>query len=303
MTKPYILVIGSISIDYVVECDKRPLSGETYIGTSFHTYFGGKGANQAVACARLGCEVKFLGCVGKDDAGMKCIQNLKQNKIDTSYIKEVDEETGSAHIVVADKDNSIIVVPGANLHCSKEQIDAALSDKPALVILQNEIAMTSVEYAIEQCFENNIPIIYNPAPAKTINMETVKKATYITPNESEFDLLFQGETRDKILSQMPNQLILTLGEDGVALHNGDEEQQVEAYKVEVVDTTGAGDTFNGALAYGLINNYSLNQSIKMANLAAALSIQKKGAQGGIPTIDEMKESKMYEKEWNIKSRY
>lgn len=285
-------------MDYVVESSKRPIAGETCIGTSFQTYFGGKGANQAIACARLGSNVSFLGCVGKDDVGKKCIQNLKENGVDTSNIREVDGETGSAHIVVADYDNSIIVVPGANLHCTKEQVAHALKQSPDLVIVQNEIPMECVEYTIQQCYELKIPIIYNPAPAKQIDAKTLKKATYITPNETEFKTLFNGVAYNEILSQMPNQLILTLGKRGVTFHNKEEVQRILAYTVEVVDTTGAGDTFNGAFAHGLMNKFSLEQSIKFANLAAALSIQKKGAQGGIPTIKQMKESKLYEEKWN-----
>ncbi|MFV0380770.1 MAG: ribokinase [Breznakia sp.] len=299
MKKAWILVVGSVSIDYVVECDKKPLSGETCMGTSFHTYFGGKGANQAIAAAKLGCDVQFLGCVGKDDAGRKCIENLNHNGVSTDYVNIVEEDSGSAHIVITEKDNSIIVVSGANLHCSKQQIDTALLDKPDLVILQNEITMASVEYTIERCYEEGIPIIYNPAPAKPILEKTLRKATYITPNESEFALLFPKKSQEEILKKMSNQLILTLGEKGVAIHDGSIIQSIPAYDVEVVDTTGAGDTFNGVLGFSLLRKYPLKEAVQIANLAAALSIQEKGAQGGIPSLAKMKASEMYEKKWNI----
>lgn len=298
----HILVIGSIAMDFVVVSERRAKKGETIIGESFENFFGGKGANQAIACSRLGVSTKMCGCIGDDRFGKACLKNLEENGIDCTYVNVIDDiSTGSAHINISEFDNSIVVIEGANARLNVEHVQKALNSKelPSMVIIQNEIPIEVIEYAIHECYLKNIPCLYNPAPVKQIASKYLLEATYLTPNENEFNLLFSEETKEKVLEKMPNQLVITLGEKGVCFHNSNRILQIPAYVCEVIDTTGAGDCFNGAFAVGCINGLSMEEAIKFANFAAAFSIQKKGAQNGNPTLMDLKRSPNYEEAWNF----
>lgn len=297
-----IMVIGSISTDFVVLTDRRPQVGETVTGNDFQTTFGGKGANQAVASARLGGDVSMVGTVGTDVFGSQLIQNLADNGIVTDNVERVTEKpSGSAHITIADGDNSIVYIPGANNEITVARIEQLKETllTAAIVIVQNELPQAVIDEIIIFCFENGIKTIYNPAPARVVAAEILEKATYFTPNESEFHQLFPDLTITEGLEKYPNQLILTMGSKGVYFNDGEKEVQIPSYKVVPVDTTGAGDTFNGAFAVALSKGMSVQSSIQFGNLAASLSIQKMGAQGGMPTLEAMKASEDYEKAWDI----
>lgn len=298
-----ITVIGSLSTDFVVSADIRPSVGETITGNNFTTTFGGKGANQAVAAARLGAKVNMIGTVGTDLFGKEIVDNLVENQIFTSNVESVTHvPSGSAHISVVDGDNSIIYIPGANNEITKEQIIKAypVIDLSDVVIIQNETPLEIIEFVIQTCFEKGIKTIYNPAPAKKIKRELIEKVTYFTPNELEYNLLFPELTLSEGMAKYPNKLIVTMGSKGVYFNDGGKEVHVSSYKVTPLDTTGAGDTFNGAFAVALTAGLDMVASIRFGNLAAAISIQKFGAQSGMPTLEEMKESVDYEKEWHIK---
>ena len=300
-----IIVVGSISTDFVVETHNQPAQGETVFGEDFNTSFGGKGANQAVACAKLGANTAMIGAVGDDTFGKALIDNLKDYHIDTKAIKTAkNTPSGSAIITLYNRDNSIIYVAGANNKVTPEDIknQTDLIQSADMVIVQNETPLPTVENLIEVCHQLNVPLILNPAPARLFGQQWIDKTTYLTPNETEFAELFPGEEVEAVLKRYPNKLIITLGSKGALFHNGDQLVEVPAFLVdpeEVVDTTGAGDTFNGALAVALSNGLSLEEAIRFANLAGSLSIQQKGAQGGIPTLDEMKQSPHFDAKWNI----
>ena len=297
-----ITVIGSISTDFVVTADKRPEVGETITGNEFSTTFGGKGANQAVASARLGGDVYMAGTVGMDIFAKELIYNLSNNKIHTDYVEPVTHvPSGSAHITIVDGDNSIVYIPGANNAIDSARIEklSDLIQSSDIVVIQNELPQAVVEKIVETCFAHHVKVIYNPAPARKVNQNLLEKATYLTPNESEFKLLFPELTISEGLAKYPNQLIVTMGSKGVYYHDGTSEKQISSYTVTPVDTTGAGDTFNGAFAVAITAGMDLESSIRFGNLAASLSIQKFGAQGGMPSLAEMKESEHYEKAWNI----
>lgn len=298
-----ILVIGSVSTDFVVTTDQKPNQGETVFGKNFEISFGGKGANQAVAASRLGADVGMIGLVGDDIFGKEIIENLNKNRVNTENVEPVPYEvSGSAHIILYEKDNSIIVVPGANNQLDKTKVENLRDNikQYDLIIIQNEIPQLTNEKIIQICWEEKIPTIYNPAPARKLAKEWIEKVTYLTPNEHEFTILFPDKKLSEALREYPNQLIITLGSKGSVFFNGEKEIHIPAYKVEPIDTTGAGDTFNGAMAVGLINGMTLEDSLKLANLSAAYSVQKFGAQGGMPTLNQLKGSSNYEKEWDIK---
>lgn len=290
-----ILVIGSINADLVFQTDRRPEAGETVLGNSFITVPGGKGANQAVAAARLGAKVGFLGCVGDDANGRLMLENLQKQGVDTQGISILEGvSTGVAGIVLSGGENSIIVIPGSNHLVTKEIIDSHIDllSGSKIIILQLEIPIDTVEYVLELCNKKSIPVILNPAPAGDIGMDSILKATYITPNETELIRLFGDRKSEDILKEYPNKLILTLGKNGAYYHDGEKLVHVKGHDVKVVDTTGAGDTFNGALAVGVIEGKDLKESVDFANKAAAISVTKLGAQGGMPGREELNNSQL-----------
>jgi ribokinase len=286
-------IIGSSSMDLVVTASKRPNKGETILGESFKTVPGGKGANQAVAAARLGAKVYMVGCVGDDGFGEEVVNNFTSNGVVTTYVEPVTHsETGTAHITLADGDNSIIVVKGANNYVTPDFVEKALDviRESNIVLIQQEIPEETVEYVTEICFTNNVPLLLNPAPARPISKTVIEKATYITPNEWEASVLFENKDIHEALKEYPNKLLVTEGKNGVRYYDGENEVLVPAYQVDAVDTTGAGDTFNAAFAVAVAEGKSIKDSIRFANRAASLSVTKFGAQGGMPTREEVEGS-------------
>ncbi|MBU5210455.1 ribokinase [Heyndrickxia oleronia] len=288
-----IVVIGSSSMDLVVTAPKRPIAGETIIGESFKTIPGGKGANQAVASSRLGAEVIMIGCIGDDNYGEVILENLQKNNVNTKYVEPVTgEKSGTAHIILAEDDNSIIVVKGANDYVTPEYVEKALDviKHADIVLIQQEIPEETVEYVANICNELYVSLLLNPAPARRLSQNIIDKASYITPNEHEASLLFEGLTKEEALRKYPNKLFITEGKNGVRYFNGQSEVLIPSYQVEVVDTTGAGDTFNAAFAVALSERKNIDDSIRFANRAASLSVTKFGAQGGMPLRTEVEGS-------------
>ena len=285
-----IVVIGSINVDLVFTSDKRPQAGETVMGKTFSLIPGGKGANQAVAASKLGADTYMIACVGNDSNGEFSLKNLNDMGVNTRGVKIVDEvPTGLANIIVADNDNSIIVIPGANYAIGKDLIDEnknliLLAD---MVLLQLEIPMEVVEYVVDICFENKVRVLVNPAPAAPLKKSLIDRATYITPNEHELKLIFDNLDTDEVLKKYPNKLIVTMGSKGVKYHDGKEIRVIPSNKVDVVDTTGAGDTFCGALAAALVRGDSIRDAIIFANKAAAFAVTKLGAQSGMPVLADL----------------
>ena len=287
-------VIGSINMDQVVTTDRIPLKGETLHGNSINYVPGGKGANQAVAMARLGAEVTMFGCVGDDDNGRKLIDNLKKEQIDTAQIKILkDVPTGLAVITVAENDNVIIVIGGANAKVDRAYIDSIKDSLKEydLVVLQHEIPQDTVHYIIESCAVHEIPVVLNPAPAREVPLDIVEKVSYLTPNEHEARLIFGDDaSTEELLKRYPEKLIITQGARGVSFGTKEKEViTVPAYKVNVVDTTGAGDTLNGAFCVRIAAGDDIESALKYANAAAGLSVEAFGAQGGMPTDAQVRE--------------
>lgn len=288
----HISVIGSCNMDLMIEADRRPQAGETVMGKRLIVSPGGKGANQAVAAARLGEKVYMIGCVGNDAYGSMMLDTLKENGVNTDYVSVLDNEaTGTAHIILAEGDNSIIVLKGANDKVDKNVVDSAFDiiKTSSLVMLQHEIPMDTIGYIIDRCYEEGIPVMLNPAPYMDIPEKWIEKVTYLTPNEHEAALMFEGMDRDEILKAHAGKVIMTVGKEGVVYGDGDDVVHVSGFTVSAVDTTGAGDTFNGAFAAARCDGLPLKEAVRFANAAAALSVQKIGAQGGMPWRSEVEE--------------
>lgn len=285
-----IVVIGSCNIDITVLASKRPAAGETILGTGLNISPGGKGANQAVAAAKLGANVTMVGCVGNDAYGQMIKDNLQRYKINTDYLITLDNEnSGTAHITLAEGDNSIIVLSGANAQVSKEVVDTAWDaiKKADLVMIQNEISLPTIGYITEKCAKNGIKVLLNPAPAADLEAQWLTDATYITPNEHELASLYPANNTEDVILANEGKIIVTLGSEGVAYAQDGELRRMRSFKVTPVDTTGAGDTFNGAFATAIVNNKTIEEAVHYGNAAAALSILKLGAQEGMPTADEV----------------
>jgi ribokinase len=284
-----ITVIGSINMDLVVETDHVPENGETTLGTSFSTFFGGKGANQAVAMARLGKEVQMIGACGTDEYGKMARSSLKDENIKTDHVFLFsDETTGIASIIVSDADNRIIVVPGANHRLTPKEIQQLEQEiaKSEMVVMQLEIPSNTVHAALKICKEHTIPVVLNPAPVNNFKEEFIDLATYLTPNESECKSIF-GENIEQSLERYPNKLIVTLGEKGARFYNGIEHVLIKSFETKAVDTTGAGDTFNGSFAVALTEGKNMEEAVRFANASASLAVEKKGAQSGMPSLDSV----------------
>lgn len=287
-----IVVIGSCNIDITVECDRWAHPGETIFGRRLTVSPGGKGANQAVAAARLGADVMMVGCIGDDVYGQLMQKTLQDNNIDATYVKVLPgENTGTAHITVAEDDNTIVVVKAANDLVAPSLIDEAWEaiSKADMVLLQHEIPAATNAYVIEKCAAAGVPVLLNPAPVAPVAPELLEKVSYLTPNEHEAAILFAGKGKADILDENQGKVIMTLGSKGVAYAEKGQVINVPGFKVKPVDTTGAGDTFNGAFAVARAKGKSMKESISFANAAAALSVQKLGAQGGMPYLKDVEE--------------
>lgn len=236
----------------------------------------------------------MVGAVGNDNYGTVVRNNLENERVFIDYVVPVtDTATGIAHIVLAEEDNSIVVVQGANALVNESVVDRSkdLLIKADMVVLQLEIPLETVKYVLAICEEHKIPVMLNPAPAQVLSEDILEKATYITPNEHECRIVLDDFTSpiEDLLAKYPNKLLMTEGSKGVRFHNGKEIVHVPSIAVDVVDTTGAGDTFNGALAVALSEGETLQKAIRFANIAGGLSVTKLGAQGGMPTRDRVRE--------------
>jgi ribokinase len=297
-----IAVVGSLNMDLVVRAPHMPIPGETVIGSDFRTIPGGKGANQAVAAARLGAEVTMIGRVGDDDFGRAQLKNLGELGIDTTHVL-VDPEaaTGIALITLdASGQNSIVLAPGANMRLTKENINAARGAiiQSDVLVLQLESPLEIVAYVVDIAHAEGVKVILNPAPARPLPNETLAKLDYLIPNESETALLTGIEVADldsaeeaakRLRDEGVDTVILTLGERGAFLVSAEESVHVPGYEVDVVDTTAAGDAFVGGLAVALAQGQNLAEAVRYANAAGALVVTRLGAQPSLPTRQEVEE--------------
>ncbi len=298
-----ILVVGSMNMDLVVETERMPLAGETLLGKSFNKYPGGKGANQAVAAAKLDSNVSFIGACGKDEYGKLLSEQLLKNGVNLDVVETKKVGTGVAIILVEDDgENRIIINSGANSELTPEIINNTkeLFKKSDYLLLQLEIPLETTIRAIELGVQYNLTIILDPAPAVKLPYHLYEKIDYIVPNQLEIDFLTPSylETEDKqvewLLNKGVKNILLTKGAGGVTYYSSNKVEGYKAIKVKVVDSTAAGDTFVGAFCSALSRGYELNNAILFANLAAAFSVTKFGAQSSIPNLKDIKEfSKKY----------
>lgn len=301
MKQPHIVVIGSLNMDLVVSVPRMPQVGETLTGTGFKMIPGGKGANQAVGCTRLGAKTTLIGAVGCDAFGEQMIMQLKAEGIQTATIERIENvPTGTATIYHSPNDNCIAVVPGANEYCTPELVSSHERTicEADLLLVQLEIPPAAVNRAMEIAASAGVPVVLNPAPAQQLPEEMLKLASFITPNETEFELISGSSSAEADLQhgmlnweeRYGNQLIITRGKQGSSFLLDGALETVKAPLVEVVDTTGAGDAFNSAFCVAYAGGQSKEQAVSFAVKAASLSVTKFGAQAGMPTLQEVIEA-------------
>jgi len=285
-------VVGSLNMDMAVTTPRIPGRGETVLGDALHISPGGKGANQAFALARLGAGVTLFGCAGDDDFGRRLTDNLAQSGVGIGHIHHLPGvQTGVAMITVDASDNTIVVIPGANARVDRDYIDQVRpwllqSD---LVMMQLEIPLDTVVYVSDLCHAAAIPILLNPAPAARLPAGLLDQVRWITPNEHEARLVYgyEGPLED-LLVRYPGKLIVTLGASGSVMADGNGQIiRTPAVPAHVIDTTGAGDTFNAALAYAICHGFENRQALSFANAAAGISTEHLGAQAGMPSYRQV----------------
>ncbi len=296
-----IVVIGSSNTDMTIKMACIPKPGETILGGEFSTAAGGKGANQAVSAARAGGQVAFIARVGEDMFGEQSIKGFIQDGIDIEYIiRDRSAPSGVALIFVDEKgENSIAVASGANANLSPADIEAAKDVIAAagILLMQLEIPVETVKRAAEIARTNEVEVILNPAPAQPLEDEILKNISIITPNEPEAELLTGIKVEDEggaadaaneILAKGVKKVLITMGSRGVYVAAPDFKGIIPGFRVSAVDTTAAGDVFNGVLAVSLSENKSLYEAVRFSNAAAALSVTKLGAQTSAPHRSEIK---------------
>ncbi|MEI7499669.1 MAG: ribokinase [Bacteroidota bacterium] len=295
-----IVVVGSCNTDMVIKADRLPVPGETILGGTFFMNPGGKGANQAVAAARMGGVVTLISKTGNDVFGKQSVMLYNAEKIKTDFIfSDPKRPSGVAMITVdSNGENCIVVASGANASLSPSDMNKARAEIEScdLLLMQLEIPIETVEYVAEMANKKGIKVILNPAPAQALSEQLLKNLYIIIPNKSEAEILSGIKVTDVksarkaaaiISAKGVDIVVITLGSQGALIKERDDYHFVEAYKVDTIDTTAAGDTFCGSVCVGLSEGKSILDSVKIAARAAALTVTRMGAQGSIPYRSEL----------------
>jgi ribokinase len=296
----HVVVVGSSNTDLVVKTERFPKPGETLVGGDFFLFQGGKGANQAVAAARMGAKVTFISKVGKDLFGKQTQEGLEKEGISTRLVLEDPEKATGIALITVNKqgENTIVVAPGANANLSPSDIQAALPSLPnhAFILCQLEIPIDTITFLASYAQEENKNLILNPAPAQKLPESIYDQLFLITPNETEASLLTgmpcDSEADYPKIAQWfrdkgVQQVLLTLGEKGTYFQNSTQKYRIPAQNVIAVDTTAAGDVFNGSIAVALAEGIPWKEAIALATKAASISVTRMGAQASAPYRNEL----------------
>ncbi len=296
---PQIIVVGSSNTDMVVKTDRIPAPGETVLGGDFMLAAGGKGANQAVAASRLGAHVTFIARIGTDIFGSQSMEKFHDEGIETGWVTRDNSVSSGVALILVDRsgENIIAVASGANAKLSEADVLGAREriESADVLLLQLEVPLETVRKAAELADAAGVKVILNPAPAQPLDSDLLRHITVLTPNETETGILTGIKVDDesacreaarKLRSQGATNVVITRGAQGSFLSSPDGERAIPSRKVEAVDTTAAGDAFNGALAVMLAAGKPLPEAVRLANLAGALAATRMGAQPSLPNRKE-----------------
>ena len=294
-----VLVIGSMNYDSFYSLPRTMRIGENLHAVHYQTACGGKGANQAVQCAKLGLPTTMFGCLGSDSYGDQILEGMTNYGVDMRYVKRTNVPTGNASIwVYPDSEVQAAIFGGANMCVEKEDIDEILPliKRSKIVILQNEIPIKTIEYCVKSSKESGCYLIYNAAPALDVSQDMMKRVDLFVVNEAEASYYSHTDIHDldsakqgvmRLASLLDGNLILTLGSLGSLVVCDHEIHHIPAEKVHAVETTGAGDSFVGALAYGILNDLSILEAARVATRASAITVSSVGAQPSMPTLEQL----------------
>jgi ribokinase len=294
-----VVVVGSVNVDMVVHASALPSPGSTVTGGVFERHGGGKGANQAVAAARLGARVALIAAVGDDDAGREAIEELRREGVEVSRVVQIDDVATGVALIVVDRngENQIAVASGANEHLDGAMVKAVLSEitlrDGGVCLIGFEVGDLAIEAAATWASSHGHAVVLDPAPARPLSLTLTASKPIATPNEGEL-LELTGETETAVaatsLSQLTrNSVVVTLGSEGALLHDGGVLTAIAPFKTTAVDSTGAGDAFTGALAVGLAEGSSIVDAVDLAQATAALSVRSEGARSGMPSRESVEE--------------
>jgi len=300
MDTPQVMVVGSANMDLVVRTQRFPQAGETLLGGEFATFPGGKGANQAVAIGRLGGSVRFVGCVGRDSFGDELMESLKRAGVDTALVlRQPDVNSGIAVITVdAGGQNTIVVAPGANARVHPDEVAAAVTTvSPAVLLAQLEVPVEAIAAAAKSLPKESL-FILNPAPAQELPDDVLARADYLTPNETETEVLtgiFPADdaacltAAGRLFDRGVRHVLITLSQRGSFLATPEGGRHFPTLNVRTVDSTAAGDAFNGGLAHFLAQGVEASRAVTLANVVGAISATREGAQASMPSMDDVRE--------------
>ena len=290
-----ITVVGSANLDVVVPVTRHPRLGETVIGGDHYRATGGKGANQAVACARLGARTRFVGCVGDDDAGRTLARAMRDDGIDLEHLAVLSAVPSGLALIVVDEvgENTIVVSPGANARLGAQHVVAAAVGTADAVLLQLEVPLGAVVAAAEAA---RGVVVLNPAPAAALPPGLLHRTDVVVPNRGELALLAGADAEPESVDEVvdlartlegPRQIVVTLGSAGAVAIGAGYVEHVPARRVDAIDATGAGDAFCGALTVALTEGADLQTATRWATIAASLAVERRGAQPSLPTRQQL----------------
>ena len=295
------VIIGSLNYDIILKQKRLPKIGETFVADSITMCGGGKGANQAVQLSKLGGKAFMAGCVGNDKFGEELLSNLQKHNVNTDNVKLSEKNNTGMGIVNVFDDGKLIatITRGANYDITNSDIDKIKNEiiSAQIIILQMEIPIEVIEYVINLASKHDVYIILNAAPACEIKEEVLSKVNCLVVNETEASFYLNKEINDvkssienceELYGKIKDLLIITLGENGSLLYDGKEKLHIKARKAEVTETTGAGDSFIGAFAYKVLNDFSYKEAAEFASLVSSITVTKIGAQDSMPTYEEVK---------------
>ncbi|KAB1230510.1 ribokinase [Chryseobacterium viscerum] len=287
--QPRIIVVGSSSIDLVLETEKLPLPNETVLAVNSYSYFGGKGANQAVGTARLGASVYFIGCVGMDPLGQQIMRNLVSENVNVGFVHETDKEsTGTAYVTTSNGHAAIVVVPAANKHLSKAHIDEAEKyfHTTDLVLVQLEVSMEVVEHTVKKAKQYGKKIGLYASPAMRVSEEILDKVDFIIAKSNELYVIFGEEKREEVLKKYFNKVFVRDDTNSTIYFDGTEMKYYRNDKDETVYKMGMGDAFTSGFAIALCHGNSIEECVKFGNEVSSRVSGGKGSQTGLPRISD-----------------